>query len=380
MDAPLVYDGAGCEPCTPLLHLSALLFIGTLPCGCCWAFSQNWRSCAVMAAICALPRVLWSSAKGSVAEGPRFWFATALHWNLVYSVAFASPLLLSLCCWKTPRVWMPAVAAYAFWTRLVSRPELRDSRPWPSFAQQEWGFHAFRRFLRIRLHMNKALHDRPVERPVVLALHPHGIASDFRPLIDGLLYEALPGREMLCLSASVLFCIPVVRELALWTRCIDARKSVAAGALKRGRSLLVIPGGEVEQIQTVKGHEQVVLARRMGFVKLALETGAALVPSYVFGCVDLYDTYSALYAPREWLRKKFGICIPLYRGSIGFLAKRVPLNIVVGDPLEFSCAEPGKPSDSEVTAAHAAYVAALRELFDAHKARFGYADRQLDVS
>ena len=46
------------------------------------------------------------------------------------------------------------------------------------------------------------------------------------------------GWEVLTLSASVLFYIPMVRELALWTRCIDARKSVATKALKKKRSFL----------------------------------------------------------------------------------------------------------------------------------------------
>ena len=34
---------------------------------------------------------------------------------------------------------------------------------------------------------------------------------------------------------------------------------------------------------------------------------------------------------------------------------------------------------TQVQAAHAAYVTALRALFDAHKADFGYGDRQLVV-
>lgn len=49
--------------------------------------------------------------------------------------------------------------------------------------------------------------------------------------------------QVLSLSASVLFYIPMVRELALWTRCVDARKVVAARALKHRKSLMVIPGG-----------------------------------------------------------------------------------------------------------------------------------------
>lgn len=141
---------------------------------------------------------------------------------------------------------------------------------------------------------------------MVLAVHPHGVASDYRILLDGMLYYALPKREVLTLSASVLFAIPMVRELALWTRCIDARKSVAARALKK-HSLMVIPGGEQEQIRTVQGREEVFLSKRMGFIKLALEQQAAVVPCYAFGCVDLYATYNDfLFSPREWLRKMLG--------------------------------------------------------------------------
>jgi hypothetical protein len=52
---------------------------------------------------------------------------------------------------------------------------------------------------------------------------------------------------------------------------------------------------------------------------------------------------------------------------------------VFGDPLEVPCAVKGQPSDEEVAAAHAMYIAALRQLFDAHKAGLGYADRELVV-
>ena len=79
------------------------------------------------------------------------------------------------------------------------------------------------------------------------------------------------------------------------------------------------------------------------------------------------------------LSKKYGVAVPSYSGSFGFLPTRVPNDLVLGDPLELQCAKPGEPTDGEVQAAHAAYIAALRELFDAHKAAFGYGDRQLVV-
>lgn len=141
---------------------------------------------------------------------------------------------------------------------------------------------------------------------------------------------------MLTLVASVLFWIPLVRELSVWTRCIDASKPVAERALRNGSSLMVIPGGEAEQIATKCGQEEVKLLKRYGFVKLALAHGAALVPCYVFGCVDLYSTYSYLHGPREFLRKRFGVCVPLYLGSAGMLPRQVPMDMCYGEPLELS--------------------------------------------
>lgn len=65
--------------------------------------------------------------------------------------------------------------------------------------------------------------------------------------------------------------------------------------------------GEQEQIRTVEGKEEVFLKKRLGFIKLALEQQAAVVPCYAFGCVDLYATYTKLFfSPREWLRKTPG--------------------------------------------------------------------------
>ncbi|CAE8697401.1 unnamed protein product, partial [Polarella glacialis] len=357
----------------------SLLLVGGLPVLCC-----SLSPYPVTAVFCilgfALPRLLWR--QGDVAEGTKYVAALAVYWNLVMASCFLSPLLVAYCCWSRPRPCIPAALMYLLWARYLARSELKDGSAWAAFSRQEWGFHAFRRFMRLRLHLDEKLMARPAHEPVVLAVHPHGVASDYRILVDGLLYEAMPERRVLVLSASVLFCLPLVRELALWTRCIDARKSVAARALQKGNSLMVIPGGEHEQIRTVTGREEVFLSTRFGFVKLALEAKAALVPCYAFGCVDQYDTYPhVLHGPRESLRKAFGVCIPLYRGLVGFLPKRVPVNLVFGAPLELPiCSVPGAPSDAEVVAAHAIYVKALQVLFDAEKGRFGYGDRQLAVS
>jgi hypothetical protein len=46
--------------------------------------------------------------------------------------------------------------------------------------------------------------------------------------------------------------------------------------------------GEAEQLRTEYGKEKIHLKSRKGFVRLAMEEGAHLVPIYVFGETSLY--------------------------------------------------------------------------------------------
>ena len=55
----------------------------------------------------------------------------------------------------------------------------------------------------------------------------------------------------------------------------------------------------------------------------------------------------------------------------------VPQSIVFGEPLLFE--QRADPSAEELATAHEAFIAALVALFDEHKARFGYAERTLEV-
>jgi len=365
-----------CKACPLALQCFAVALIASLPVACAFVLSGGSLLAALGAAsLVILPRLLWRF--GDSIDGALFMVALGIYWNLVYLVCFASPFLITACCYVSPWRCLPALGLYLAWTQ-STRYELKDGLPWPWFARYEWGYHAFRHFVGLQLHLSDKLISLPKEKLAVLAVHPHGVASDFRILMDGILYEALPDRHVLTLAASVLFRLPLVRELSLWTRCIDASRPVAERALRRGHSLMVLPGGEREQIRTRFQKEEVFLPS-MGFVKLALKEGAVLVPCYVFGCVDLYKTYSFLHGPREWLRKKFRVCVPLYSGSIGVLPRRVPLNVVCGAPLDIACATPGQPTDDEVSAACKTYVEALKQLFDTHKEEFGYGERELTV-
>lgn len=107
----------------------------------------------------------------------------------------------------------------------------------------------------------------------------------------------------------------------------------------------------------------------------------------------LFDT-----PPRVYIKPDGRIAIPIFWGRWGLLIQRkVPIRVVFGEPLRLrrgsasdaskaSKADtdaagkaPGAPTPEEVSAAHAAYVAALTKLFDENKGRFGYGDRELRI-
>ena len=101
--------------------------------------------------------------------------------------------------------------------------------------------------------------------------------------------------------------------------------------------------------------------------------------------MDLYDISARQHASNSrgflWrLSKQYGVAMPLYQGALGFVPKRAPNDLVFGTPIEPACAIPGQPTDAEVQAAHAAYVVALKALFDTHKAALGYGERELVIS
>ncbi|KAL3910889.1 MAG: hypothetical protein SGARI_001911 [Bacillariaceae sp.] len=214
----------------------------------------------------------------------------------------------------------------------------------------------------------------------IIAVFPHGTAADYRIAMDGVLDQVFPRiyTKIRTLGASVLFLIPVVREFFLWTSGIDARRSVAEHALDKGCSLLVLPGGEAEQIRTVYQKEKVFLKSRKGFLKLAMRKGVPVIPVYVFGASDYYRTYDAFFGVRLWLMKKLGVCIPVAIGLWGSPLCPLPCKTVVavGEPLTF---DNKNPSAEELNAAHELFCKALTSLFDEHKESLGYGNRILEI-
>ena len=332
------------------------------------------------------------SSPSSPTRPPSFGTVLAgyLAFTTTYAIAIGSSLLTIYVLYTiysgsfSPGLYL--LIPYLTYTFTIGRHELKDGARWMWFSNHFWAFQINRKFLGIELISHKELDqaDKEPNAQFLIAVFPHGTASDYRILMDGLMHQVLPNthQNVRVLAASVLFRLPFIRELALWTGCIDARRKVAERALDRGRSILVVPGGEAEQIRTTRGKEIVFLSSRKGFVKLALQKQVPIVPCYVFGASDYFYTSHALFAPREWLRKRFGVCIPLSIGLWGSFVCPLPVKttIVFGKPItNLKVKESGSPTKEELDSAHQAFCDALVELFDQHKESLGYGDRSIEI-
>lgn len=154
----------------------------------------------------------------------------------------------------------------------------KSGRPWPWFVNLpivryvlEW----------LPMQIRRTAELDPAQL-YVFACHPHGTLAFNRGVVgfstDTLWNAAFPGVKFRVLTATAAFFVPFIRELWLWSYCIDASKPTAVRALEVEKSsLFVYPGGEREQLETVYGEHRVFLKSRKGFIKLALEHGAHLV-------------------------------------------------------------------------------------------------------
>jgi 2-acylglycerol O-acyltransferase 2 len=216
----------------------------------------------------------------------------------------------------------------------------------------------------------------------IFACHPHGTLAFNRAAVgfstETLWDLAFPNITFRVLTATPPFFVPFIREFWLWSYCIDASKSTAVKAIRQLRaSLFVYPGGELEQIETVYQQHIAMLSMRKGFIKLAIEEGAEVVPVYAFGETDLYYHSRFLREFRKYLTRRFHVAVPLLRGQFGLMPFRVPVTMVFGAPIKL--VHSSTPTQAEIDHGHKLYCAALLKLFDDYKEKCGYPNATLEI-
>ncbi|KAK9760171.1 diacylglycerol O-acyltransferase 1 [Basidiobolus ranarum] len=139
---------------------------------------------------------------------------------------------------------------------------------------------------------------------------------------------------------------------------------------------MIVVGGATESLSAFPGTNDLVLRKRVGFVKLSLRTGASLVPVFGFGENDIFDQVASepgtkVRQVQSRIQQIFGFTVPLFYGrgifnyDLGILPHRRPIVVVVGKPIDVEKIE--NPTEEDIKKYHELYVAALQELYNKYK-------------
>jgi len=211
-----------------------------------------------------------------------------------------------------------------------------------------------------------------------VACHPHGTLIFQRTFWRCPMLERCFNRPWRMLAASVVFRIPLMRELSLFFGAVDASRSNCERLLRAGANVVVWPGG-LDEASCVDKPDEVRLRTRTGFIRLAVKHGTPVLPMFVFGELDAVQPVSLL--PKgiaRFLQKKLRMSTNGFLGRCLVMPFRVPFNLCVGRPVLVSqIIEDGAQLDAEVTRVHKAYKAELQSLFETNKKHFAYAERKL---
>ncbi|XP_051256734.1 2-acylglycerol O-acyltransferase 3b [Dicentrarchus labrax] len=216
----------------------------------------------------------------------------------------------------------------------------------------------------------------------ILGCHPHGIMSAgafacFSTESCGFT-EVFPGVRSSLAILGGLFRIPLFREYIISAGLYPVSKPSLAHLLSKrgkGNAVVIVIGGAAESLASSPGLNTVVMRQRKGFVRVALEFGADLVPVYSFGENELFQQVifsdgSLGRRLQDLFKKIMGFAPCLFVGErLAFMPYRTPITTVVGSPI--SVPKRVIPTEEEVDHYHRLYMEALSKLFHEHKVSCG---------
>lgn len=282
-------------------------------------------------------------------------------------------------------IFWPLIVPYLLYILLSSAPTSGELSHRSSFLRSLPLWSLFASYFPARLHRSEPL---PSTRKYIFGYHPHGIIS--HGAFAAFATEALgfaqlfPGITNALLTLDSNFRIPLYRDYLLRLGLASVSRESCENILGKGghdgegmgRAVTIVIGGAREALDAQPRYLRLVLKRRKGFVKLAIRTGADLVPVLAFGENELYDQVSSdshpvIHKMQLMVKKSLGFTLPLFhaRGvfnyDVGLLPYRRPLNIVVGRPIKVERMQ--RPENGYVDEIHALYVEELERLWEESK-------------
>ncbi|KJA22736.1 hypothetical protein HYPSUDRAFT_87132 [Hypholoma sublateritium FD-334 SS-4] len=307
-------------------------------------------------------------------------------WSVMIVITSCAWLIL----WSIPPLW-PFLVTYYIWARWIDTAPERGGR-----SSQWWRSSLFWRYFADYYpasFLKEA--DLPADRPYVFGYHPHGIIgmgalATFATEATGF-SQAFPGIKPHLLTLTTNFQMPFYRDILLALGVCSVSKKSCSNILKSGpgMAITIVVGGAAESLSARPGTADLTLRKRLGFIKLAIQHGADLVPVFSFGENDIYEQMpnekgTTVYALQRKFQSLFGFTLPLFHGrgllnyNLGLMPYRREIVAVIGNPIHVRQSD--KPTLEEVMEIQKKYIEELTRIWNTYKDKFAKARlRELNI-
>ncbi|CAG8666247.1 168_t:CDS:2 [Ambispora gerdemannii] len=216
----------------------------------------------------------------------------------------------------------------------------------------------------------------------VFGYHPHGVISvgawtNFATEANNC-SGLFPGIKFHLLTLASNFNIPLYRDYIMAQGCASVSRQSCENILKAGpgSSIVIVVGGAGESLNAHPGHYNLILKKRLGFIKLAIRNGASLCPIFSFGENDLWeqvpnDEGTSVWKLQKHMKKLLGFTLPLFHGrgifiyDIGVMPHRRPLVTIVGKPIEVK--QNDNPTEEEILSIQKRYIEELYNIWNQYR-------------
>jgi len=257
---------------------------------------------------------------------------------------------------------------YGIWIALDRNVTRQGGRP-VQWVRKNWFTRLYRRYFQasVRYDFDQDEAVLNVDRPHVLGLHPHG-AFAIGVFANAVFHDLLPSFQLRTVTIRENFFIPFWRDFLLSLGFIDSSKETLSACLQQGISVGIVVGGADEALNARPNTADLTLDTRMGFIRLALQHGAALVPVYNFGENDLFRQLlpnppgSTVRGIQDTLKGWMGFSLP---ALVPAMPAHKQVTTVVGRPIDLPLLE--NPMPDEIEHWHGVYLRALTALFNKYQ-------------
>ncbi|XP_054089642.1 2-acylglycerol O-acyltransferase 2-like [Zeugodacus cucurbitae] len=248
------------------------------------------------------------------------------------------------------------------------------------FLRSNWFWKQLRHYFPIELVKTV---DLPANRHYLFANFPHGVVTYGCSInitfdIDNWL-ALFPGIRPKQTILNATFLTPFFHEYLRFCGFISvSERSLLHYLTSRwqddgytSNGVFIMVGGAQEALDSRPDQYVLTFLRRKGFVRVAIKSGAAIVPCFTFGEVDSFERYDGKWALYWQLIIKYllGISIVLVKGRGGFpIPFKRRIVQVVGKPIEVQQSD--NPQPEYVDEIHQKVVFGVRELFETHKIEY----------